>query len=67
MGGALEHGLKVGDVVKLVSGNSIAIYNLNDKKSYRVNISEGKREMVSDIDFNKYAQGGELHRLEQGM
>jgi hypothetical protein len=67
MGGALEHGLKVGDVVKLVSGNSIAIYNTKDKNSYRVNISEGKREMVSDIDFNKYAQGGELHRLEQGM
>ena len=57
-GGALEHGLKVGDVIKLVSGDSIAIYNTKDKNSYRVNISEGKREMVSDMDFNKYAQGG---------
>jgi hypothetical protein len=60
MGGALEHGLKVGDVVKLISGNSIAIYNTKDKNSYRVNISEGKREMVSDMDFEEYASGGKV-------
>jgi hypothetical protein len=60
MGGALEHGLKVGDVVKLISGNSIAVYNSKDKNSYRVNISEGKREMVSEMNFEEYASGGKV-------
>jgi hypothetical protein len=67
MGGALEHGLKVGDVVKGVDGNNIAIYNSDDENSYMVDISKGKREMLSNMSFDKYAQGGELHRLEQGM
>jgi hypothetical protein len=66
MGGALEHGLMVGDVVKGMDGNNIAIYNTVDENSYMVDISKGKREMLSNMSFDKYAQGGELHRLEQG-
>jgi hypothetical protein len=57
-GGAIEHGLAVGDVVKLVSGYSIAIYNMRDKNSYKVNISKGERELITDIDYSKYEDGG---------
>jgi len=71
MGGALEHGLMVGDVVKKINGNTINVYNEKTNDESILDISNGKRFVVfpSRVNVQQYefAQGGELHRLEQGM
>lgn len=71
MGGALEHGLMVGDVVKRINGNVIDVYNEKTNDESVLDISNGKRvvRFPSRVNVQQYefAQGGELHRLEQGM
>lgn len=59
-GGALEHGLKVGDTIRDVAENSVAIYNVNDKKSYVVDLDKGTRTVWigSFKDRKKYAADG---------
>ena len=60
-GGALEHGLKVGDTIRDVAETSVAIYNVNDKKSYVVNLDKGERTpwiIGSFKDRKKYAEDG---------
>jgi hypothetical protein len=73
-GGALEHGLMVGDTVRDVAENSVAIYNHNDKKSYVVDLDKGTRtEWIGSFEKEmKYAKhgaymamGGEMHRTQE--
>jgi hypothetical protein len=44
-GGALQHGLKIGDTIRDFAENSVAIYNVNDKKSYLVDLDKGERNV----------------------
>jgi hypothetical protein len=68
-GGALEHGLMVGDLVKGIKGNGIAIYNENTKESFMVDISKGSREKLSNMQFEKFSNGGHVmsktHRYDK--
>lgn len=74
-GGALEHGLMVGDTVRDVAENSVAIYNVNNRKSYVVDLDKGTRTewMIGSFkDRRKYAErgaymemGGEIHRTQE--
>jgi hypothetical protein len=73
-GGALEHGLMVGDTVRDIAENSVAIYNVNNRKSYVVDLDKGTRtEWIGSFkDRRKYAEkgaymemGGEMHRTQE--
>lgn len=67
MGGALEHGLMVGDVVKRINGNVIDVYNEKTNDESVLDISNGKRVVRFpsrvNVQQNEFAQGGEMHRL----
>jgi hypothetical protein len=73
-GGAIEHGLMVGDTVRDVAENSVAIYNVNNRKSFVVDLDKGTRtEWIGSFkDRKKYAEkgaymamGGEMHRTQE--
>ena len=73
-GGAMEHGLMVGDTVRDVAENSVAIYNINNRKSFVVDLDKGTRtEWIGSFkDRKKYAEkgaymamGGEMHRTQE--
>ena len=73
-GGAMEHGLMVGDTVRDVAENSVAIYNVNNRKSFVVDLDKGTRtEWIGSFkDRKKYAEkgaymamGGEMHRTQE--
>lgn len=63
-GGMLKHGLMIGDEIIGYSGDVVQVQNRGN--FFVVNLQEGKREMLDKFRMDKYAQGGELHRLEQG-
>jgi len=65
MGGMLKHGLMIGDEIIGYSGDVVQVQNRGN--FFVVNLQEGKRETLDKFRMDKYAQGGELHRLEQGM
>jgi hypothetical protein len=64
MGGMLKHGLMIGDEIIGYSGDVVQVQNRGN--FFVVNLQEGKRETLDKFRMDKYAQGGELHRLEQG-
>lgn len=64
MGGALEHGLKVGDRIITSKENLLGVINEDDGKLYIVDISTGKREMLS-MDKKEY--GGILQSMLGGV
>ena len=75
-GGMTEHGLKIGDVVRMSSkdGYYIYVYNKNDDKYYSVNLQEGKRKEVKihNLGVKGFADGGYManggvHKVIESM
>jgi hypothetical protein len=61
-GGMLKHGLMIGDEIVGYELDEITVENKGS--FFIVNLDKGKRSRLLN---QKYAEGGELHRLEQGM
>ena len=72
-GGAIEHGLEVGDKINYIDGNLLFV--ANNRKSFIVNISQGRRVSSADLnkmtdkeqralEFGKMAKGGDIGGME---
>jgi hypothetical protein len=64
-GGMTAHGLKKGDVIGESKGNSIYVYNKNDKQYYIVNLNKGERSEVNlsySVRDSYFADGGMMKR-----
>lgn len=63
-GGALEHGLMVGDVIMMIptkaGEDTIGVRNQNDGMNYVINLNTGERKSAKSV----MAHGGETHRAE---